>query len=160
MADDEKIDHTTELDAYLRQCVRINPEDIQGEFIRIPGDLAYWNAQYAKAMREHLLAKIDENVLEAQLEPIVRQGLREAGAKITENMVSSAIQSHESLVEAKRRTAEADVAKNECFGYLDSIRSKKDMLISLGAHLRIEMMGDPILRDQMRAAQLIKANDG
>lgn len=151
-----RIDHSDELDSYLRQCVKINPEDIQGEFVRIPADLAYWNSQYAAAMRRHLFSKIDTKVLRARLEPEIRAALIAAGAKLTESMVKAAIDSDERVVEAERMEAEAEVAKNECFGYLDSIRSKKDMLISLGAQLRAEMEGDPLIREQARSRRVME----
>ncbi len=149
------VDPAGEMDAYLKQCVGINPEDIQAEFVRIPGDLAYWNTQYANALREHLLSKLDFDVLKANLDPMVRQALLEAGAKITEATVSSAIESHEQLIDARRACIEAEVAKNERFGCLDAIRAKKEMLISLGAHLRAEMEGDPNIREQARSRKVM-----
>lgn len=152
-SDKSKLDAwLAENDSYLRDCLRINPEDIQAEFIRIPGDLAYWNAQYSQAIRAHLHAKLDEKLLEANLEPVVRQALRDAGAKITEAMVKAGIESHDDYVAAQRKTIEADVWKSECYGRLDAIRSKKEMLVSLGAHLRMEMAADPLIREQMRGA--------
>ena len=153
------LDPTEEMDAYLRQCVKINPEDMQEEFVRIPADLAYWNAKYAQALREHLLSKLDRDVLKANLEPMMRQELAAAGAKITEAVVKAAIESNEAMVEAERRVLEAEVAKNEVFGYLDAIRSKKEMLISLGAHLRAEMEGDPLIREQARSRRVMAGED-
>lgn len=148
-----------EMDAYLKQCVGINPEDIQEEFVRIPSDLAYWNARYARALREHLLAKVDRDVLKAQLDPLIRRELMEAGAKLTEALVKSTIESDDRLIEAERRCVEAEVQKNEVYGYLDAIRSKKEMLISLGAHLRAEMEGDPLIREEAKARKVMRDND-
>ncbi len=149
------LDPTAEMDAYLRDCVKINPEDMQEEFVRIPADLAYWNGKYAQALREHLISKLDRDVMKANLEPMMRQELMEAGAKITEAVVKAAIESNETMVEAERRVVEAEVGKNEVFGYLDAIRSKKEMLISLGAHLRAEMEGDPMIREQARSRKVM-----
>jgi hypothetical protein len=138
------------LDEYLRECVRIDPLDIQAEFIRVPGDLAYWNDRYADALREFLISEADFKILKAQLEPLTRQALLDAGGKTTEAQVKAAIDSDDQVLEAQRRCVEAEVEKNRLYGALDAIRSKKEMLISLGAHLRAEMGGDPVLRDQMR----------
>lgn len=154
------IDRSGELDAYLRQCVNINPEDIQGEFVRVSGYLAYWNTKYAEAMKNHLHAKIDTKVLASRLDPIVRQALTAAGAKLTEAMVKAAIVEHEQMVEAERYEADCEVQKNLHFGYLDAIRAKRDMLISLGAHLRAEMEGDPLIREQARARRVMDNADG
>jgi hypothetical protein len=149
-----ELDPTEQLDEYLRKCVRIDPLDIQTEFIRIPGDLAYWNDRYAEALREHLTSKTDLEVLKAQLQPLVRQALLDAGGKVTEAQVAAAIETHDEVIEAKHRCITAEVEKNRLFGSLDAIRSKKEMLVSLGAHLRAEMGGDPALRDQVRASRL------
>ena len=53
------------VDAYLYDCVNVEPEALQEEFVRIPADLAYWNERYAQAHREHLLAKLDAERAEA-----------------------------------------------------------------------------------------------
>lgn len=148
--------HDVDLEDYLRECVKIEPLAIQEEFVRIPADLAYWNSRYAQALRAHLMAKIDLDVTRAKLQPIVRLALQEAGAKVTESQVDAAIESHDSYVEHRRRVADAEVAKNELFGSLDAIRAKKDMLMSLGAHLRVEMEGDPVMREHMRGRSLAK----
>jgi len=137
-------------DEYLRECVAIEPLAIQEEYVRLPADLAYWNAQYANAQRAHLLAKVNLDVLERELYPVIRAEL-EAGGRATEKMIEAGIGQSEVWVEAKREVAEAEAEKGRLYGVLDAVRSKKDMLISLGAHLRIEMEGDPVLRDHSRA---------
>ncbi len=76
---------------YLAQCTSINDEDIQAEFVRIPADLAYWNAQYAEAQRDALQAKLQLDVMKAKLLPLVRQGLIDAGGKVTESQVDAAL---------------------------------------------------------------------
>lgn len=144
------------VDDYLKQCVSIVPEAIQEEFMRIPAMLAYWNARYAQAIREHLNAKLDEKILRANLLPVIRTELMEAGAKLTESQVEAALDSNESLIEAQRRTIDADAAKAEAYGQLDAIRSKKEMLISLGAQLRAELQGDPLIRETVRGAREFK----
>jgi hypothetical protein len=135
---------------YLGKCVRIDPLDIQSEFIRIPGDLAYWNDQYATALRAALMAKVDLEILKSQLDPLVRQALLDAGGKATEPMVGAAIETNDEVIEAKYHMVEAEVEKSRMYGTLDAIRSKKEVLISLGAHLRAEMANDPMLRDQIK----------
>lgn len=142
------------LDEYLLECVNINPEDIEEEFIRIPGYLAYWNARYAHALKEHLRAKIDLDVMKAQLDPQIRIDLQDRGVKVTEAQVSSGIETHADIIAAREHLAETEATKNEMFGYLDAVRSKKEMLISLGAHLRAEMGGDPHIREEVRSKKI------
>ncbi len=145
-------DPSENLEDYLRKSVKIDPLDIKGEFIRIPADLAFWNGRYADALREFLMAKADLEILKAQLMPLVRQALLDKGAKVTESIIESAVDGDAQVVEARDRLVNAEVEKARLYGTLDAIRSKKEMLISLGAHLRAELEGDPSLRDQHRHA--------
>jgi hypothetical protein len=149
----EEFDPTEKLEAFLRKCVRIDPLDLSQEFVQLSGQLAYWNDRYADALREFLTAKVDLEVLKGQLQPLVRQALLDAGGKTTEAQVASVIETHDEVIDAKHRLVDAEVDKNRLFGSLDAIRSKKEMLISLGAHMRAEMGHDPLLRDQARAAR-------
>ncbi len=149
-----------EMEDYLRECVKIEPLAIQEEFVRIPMDLAYWNARYARALKNYLMSKIEVDVMYARLEPEIRQALINAGAKVTEAQVKSAIESNEDYIAVRRDQVNAEVEKNELFGCLDAIRSKKEMLISLGAHLRAEMEGDPTIREHNRGAKLMTRSRG
>ncbi len=146
----EEFDPTAALEAFLRKCVRIDPLDLSNEFVQLSGQLAYWNDRYADALREFLISKVDLEVLKGQLQPLVRQALLDAGGKTTEAQVTSAIETHDEVIDAKNRLVHAEVEKNRLYGALDAIRSKKEMLISLGAHMRAEMGGDPMLRDQAK----------
>ena len=140
------------LDVYLRECVTIDPLQISAEYIRLPGDLAYWNAQYAEALRAFLRAELSRKVLWARLEPMIRGSIIAKGGKPTEAQVKAAVDGNSDYVEALEAEVEAEVQKNEIYGCLDAIRSKKEMLISLGAHMRAELEGDPSLRELSRGA--------
>ena len=54
-------------DEYLAECVVINDFALDEEFIRMPADMAYWNARYADALRNYLLAKLDHERNAARL---------------------------------------------------------------------------------------------
>lgn len=156
---DPEYPRNAELDKYLKDCVAVCPEAIQEEFVRLPADLAFWNQKYAEALREFLMAKIELDITKARLQPIVRESLKTAGAKVTEALVESAIDSHDACIEARRVLAIAEVSKNELFGNLDAIRAKRDMLMSLGAHLRVEMENDPVIREQVGSRKHLRGND-
>ena len=141
-------------DEYLRQCVRITPEAMSQEYMQLPGLLAYWNAQYARANRAYLDAKLDVAVTRARLQPLVRDALLRAGAKVTESQVEAAIDSNEDMIDAIRRMNAADALKHEAFGIVDTIRAKREMLISLGAHVRAEMAHDPVVREYAKSQRM------
>ncbi len=146
---DEAVDSLD--DDYLRECVRINPEDIQAEFLRIPGDLAYWNAQYAIALKAFLNAEIDVKVTKGRVYAASKEAIIARNGKPTEEAMKALVESNEDYIAQQYACVDAEVKKNELYGKLDAIRSKKEMLISLGAHLRAEMVGDPSLRETVGA---------
>jgi len=135
---------------YLKECVSIFPEQIQEEYVRLPADLAYWNARYAEAQKELMIAKVELDILERELYPVVRQELESGGQRVTEKMIESGIGQSSLWTDAKRRVANAEGEKAKHYGTLDAVRTKRDMLVSLGAHIRAEMQHDPTLRDHSR----------
>lgn len=143
-------DHLVELEDFLRECVGIDPLQINEEFVRIPGQLAYWNARYAKSLKRFLTLKVDLDIQRARLEPILRDIIIKGGGKPTVDSVKAQIEQHEDIMKLRYDLVDAEVEKNEVYGSLDAVRSKKEMLVSLGAHLRAEMGGDPSIRDQQQ----------
>lgn len=136
---------------YLKDCVTIEPLAIQEEYVRLPSDLAYWNARYAEAQKELQIAKVELDVLERELYAVVRNELEQGAKRVTEKMIEAGMGQSSVWVEAKKRVADAEGDRAKMYGILDAVRTKKEMLISLGAHLRIEMAGDPVLREQSKA---------
>lgn len=141
---------------YLSECVTIEPLAIQEEYIRLPADMSYWNARYADAVRGHLLAKHELERVEAQQQLEQREKLAAEGKKPTEAMVSSAVLMSDEYNKAKLASIEAEVAKTRAAGRVDDLHSKREMLISMGAHIRKEMDGDPVLREQMKGTRVSK----
>ena len=145
-------------DTYLAECVHIDPLAVQDEYVRVSADLAYWNAQYAKSVRDSLIAKVELDILERELYPKCRQVLEDGGVRPTEAAIdiectsprATTIGHSDAWKAAKRQLAEAEADKAKAYGVVDAVRAKKDLLISLGAHIRAEMERDPVLRDQQR----------
>lgn len=145
------LDELDELDTYLKDSVRIVPEAIQEEFVRLPADLALWNHRYAQAYQLFVTRKVDADRLEALLEIEHRERLTMAG-KTTESQVKAAVETDSRMYDARRALIDAEVEKVRLNGVLDAVRSKRDMLISIGAHQRAEMQGDPSIRTARRGA--------
>jgi hypothetical protein len=149
-----------ELAQYLKDCVRIEPLALEEEFVRMPADLAYWNERYAKAVRAHLIAKIDGDRSRAW----ARQALRIkftnpenahmlGGGKVTEALLESHITVYPSVRAADDAEIEAEAKKIRLHGIIEAIRTKRDMLISLGANMRAEMQNDPMIKNEQREAR-------
>lgn len=144
--------HDMDVDDYLAQAVGIDPLAIQEEYVRVPAELAYWNCKYAEAVNRHLRAKHHLEVTEAQLRFLCRDALEEAGRKVTESTVDSAMLRHSSYEPARFAAIEAEVEVKRLAGVVDAVRTKRDMLVSLGAHVRAEMQHDPVIRSEQRDA--------
>lgn len=133
-------------EGYLRECIEIDRDNVNSEFVRVPSDLAFWNEKYADALGRYLRAERHVKSIKALIEPEVREQLIADNGKTTEPRVKAAIESDARVRHAYRRFIDADVERTRIFGRIDAIRAKKDSLISLGAQLRSELEGDPSIR--------------
>lgn len=133
----------------VRDAVQIEPLAMQEEFVRIPADLSHWNAKYTEALKAFLLAKARAEEIWARVWLTTREALL-ADGKATEKLIEAKAQGDEDYQKAHLALIEAEVEKARVMGVVDAIRAKKEMLISLGATIRAEMEGDPLLKREMR----------
>ena len=134
----------------VREATIIEPKMLEEEYIRVPGDLAYWNEQFSRAREAHLRAELSREVEEAGLRLEVRAALVAKGEKATEATLDALVVTDPRYREMREREITADGRKQRVLGVLDAIRGKRDMLISLGAQMRAEMAGDPSIRRDAR----------
>lgn len=136
-------------DKYLEECLKIEPLAIEEEFIRVPADLAFWNDRYAsvyqhfhemKLAREqlyhHLYKQFGDDMLTRQVK------------KPTIVEITAAVETDPEFLIARTAEITADAERVRLYGIMDSLRSKRDMLISLGAHIRALMNQDPMIKQQ------------
>lgn len=124
---------------YLKQSVEIIPEAIQEEFVRVPVDLAYWGERYAEAVKEFLTAEHERKTLYATLRLQVRELAASKGEKLTEKDCDAWVEQTPKFQQAKLAEIEAEAAKIAAKARLDAVTAKRDMCMSLGAHIRAEM---------------------
>jgi hypothetical protein len=60
--------------------------------------------------------------------------------------------------QARAKEVAADAERVRLYGVLDALRSKRDMLISLGAHIRAEMQHDPMIRERAALDREVATN--
>lgn len=135
-----------EVDDFLHDCVNVDPLFVKEEFTRVAYDLAYWNERYAVAYRAWLKAKINERRTLAFADARIRARFTDEGVKPTEPMVAAEVSVDDAVYAAQLASMEAEVEKVRLHGVVDAVRSKKDALVSIGAHVRAEMAGDPAIR--------------
>lgn len=130
-----------EIDDYLKQCIELEPEVITEEFSRISADYAYWNERYATANNVLLNAEFEEEKASARgYLKYKEQG--DAKKVPTEEAVKSAIRLDPHYGEARMALIGAQHERDHLKGILETLRTKREMLISVGAHLRQEEKGD------------------
>src|SRR5262249_46308470 len=108
-------------------------------------------------LRTYLMAKLNVEEIESRLWLMYRERLK-ADGRTTEKQIESYVTSDEEMHKARIDLIEAEVKKNRTSGIVDAIKARKESLISLGAHVRSELQGDPELRAQHREYRLGKQN--
>lgn len=147
---------------YAQQCVTIEPLQVQEEYVRVPSDLAHWNGKWTDAIDEDTKAAAERKELKATITLEIRWAkenqLEYTSADkrtwpvkaLTEAVVDSIIQLDPRYLVTLDRERLADVEKTRIAGVIEAIRAKKEMLISLGAHQRLEMERDPQVNQRNR----------
>ena len=156
----------------LNEDLRIDPMNISADFCEQPAKYAYWATVTAQAKslveRKRLeVEKLEDylkKTLVGELDGEVRRELEMNGEKITETKVVNGIFVHpkyvetqeklyslkEELVDLQQKFAVLDIAR-------DAMNQRKDMLISLGAQLRVEgNNADVFIKD--KAAEVVKSS--
>lgn len=137
-----------EIDDYLKECVDMVPDLLSEEFARMSADYAYWNERYAAANRRELEA--EWGVSKAYSATYLRKklALEEAGKKAPEATVDAEVKADEAYGAAVQEHIDAQAEREHLKGVLEALRTKREMLVSAGAHQRQEMQGDMAMRDR------------
>lgn len=125
-------------DEYVRQATSIDANSINDEFVRTPSDLAYFNSLYADAYRDWQLAKMHTEQVYGNLTVQLRERLKAINPKTTVSEVESTVTTHPEYTDIRNVELSLEVDKVRLTGICEAIRCKKEMLISLGAHIRFE----------------------
>lgn len=127
---DKTLDHSV---------VSINPLDIQGEFCRVSEDLGWWSVLAAEAESELVRAKQKLDRVEAAQADLVRSMLLSEGTKPTVDVVNSKVRRSQVVQAAENEYAEAVFNRTKLKGIALAIKTKADMLVSLGSMIRAEL---------------------
>lgn len=139
------------------EAVKIEPLLLEEEFTRLPSDLAYWNAQFARANERHLRAKHEQDRGYARLMLLKREELIDRGEKLTEALVKATVESSDEWNDIRVSAIEAEVERERLKGLIVALMVKKDALVSIGAQMRAEMGADPRIRDEARGVREVRA---
>jgi len=128
--------------------VHIDPLLIQKEYIMLPGQLAHRNAAFAVAYEDYLESDLEYDRITARLRIFYREVIEAEGGKSTEGAIKDRVETDQRWINAKLNRIDAEVTMVQAKGKVEALRAKKDMLVSVGAHIRAELGGDPSLRDR------------
>ena len=123
----------------IQECVDIGTRQLDLEFQRVPADYAYWSEQYAEAKKSYLLAKANTKSTYARVRLETRETLTMQGERVTEARLDSEVEINAEYADARRSEILSEVEMVRLYGFLEAIKSKREMLISIGAHVRQEM---------------------
>jgi len=143
--------------AEIRRAVSIRPGAIQEEYVQLPSTLHRWLSERTEAAFALRVAELDLEVVEARVKTAVRKARLEeietagAGTKIkplTEDQAADALVLDEEYQGARRKVAEVAANKSRAQDMVDAVNAKREMLVSLGADLRVQAENDPSIRDR------------
>lgn len=144
--------------AEIKAAVSINPNAIQEEYVQLPATLHRWIQARVDAAEAHRLAELDETVMEEKLRIDVRALNDEALAskaadigkvkKLTVDEANALVVTDARYRAVHEKTIATAKAKETADGMVEAIKTKRDMLISLGATLRAEHEIEMMIKDR------------
>jgi hypothetical protein len=123
----------------IKDCVTIDQTNLQDEYQRIAADYAYWSEKCSVSQQTYLLRKMERQRMWAQTKIELRETLTMQGERVTEARLDTETEVNDEYCAAKEMEIIAEVDYTKLKGYLEAIKTKREMLISLGAHMRQEM---------------------
>lgn len=157
-----------DVEDFLARCVQIEPMMLEEEFVSLPSQMAYWNERYAQANRTYLQAKIKREGTFArvrlELKAKAEMTSQEAADDKAEDKKKAAKPKGPTVDDLKAMTDQnpevraavehelmSEVEYDRLRGVMEALRAKREMLVSLGAHLRAEMAVNPNMREEVRS---------
>jgi len=122
-----------------RPSFNIVPEDVKNEYIRMSPQIARATEEYSEALQAVLETKQYRDETYAML---YMEVCSDADKKPSEGYIRNSILSNSIYQDVCRAYSAAEGQKSRLAGDLEALRTKKDMLVSLGAHVRIELQAE------------------
>jgi hypothetical protein len=132
------------------QAVAINPGMLRDEFVAFPAQLAYYGERYSLAIAR--AAALEEQREDIEAEVYLELRANKADGQ-TEKVLASMVRMDKRVKLARDMALEAEANKQRFkHKVMDPLYAKKDMLVSIGAHQRAELSGDPMVKHARRDA--------
>jgi len=124
--------------------LRIEEANVRQHYLDLPGEVAFWASRAANEANQSMRANYAYKRGRANASEQYRAQAAAVGEKMTESRLSVLVDADgtEASLYDEYLQVEAQHAKSKAL--LEGMRSKRDMLISLGAHIRQEMQTMPM----------------
>lgn len=139
------------LDPDMLEAIDFDDAQLDEEYTTYSGNLAYWNANYVRALKRFMISNYIYKKVHARLWLEIREEAQAEGQKMTTDDLKCAVRMRDEYEEAHLAMIEAEAEKERLRKFAESLTAKRDMLQSFGAKLRAELEGDPSLRKYTRA---------
>jgi len=117
----------------------IDDSDLCTEFAELAGHVAYYGSMLAQARTDRELAKLALEETRAKAHLLVRESTANAKPKPTVADIDATVAMRADVHDARMAYIESEAAHELAKSNLAAMLAKRDMLISLGAHVRSEM---------------------
>lgn len=125
----------------------ITGENINKAIMEQPGLFAWYSVICSKAKRLVDLKKAEKKKLYAQLDKRYRNELE----KVTDKSVEQAIERDIKYLNLNKEVIDAEYSYNIAYAAVDTLKQKKDMLITLASNMRAERDSDiTLLKDKVK----------
>jgi len=148
-----------EFEDLLIEAIKIDPLDLQIQFAEYSAHLAYWGARMVEAERDFQYADKNYDEVVSKTSLILREQLTKDGKKPTEATIEAATHLDPEVSKARQDRIESDARMRRLKTDLEAVRSKRDMLMMMGAQIRAEIQADPRIKDQMADAKSSQLNN-
>lgn len=133
-----------------RRVSEIDMRDLNAEFCRIPGDIDYYGELYAKASGKLQKIKIELKREEAKsflVHKNTGSGSRPGTAPSDKVCEQVALQDRD-VIQLQDQYVEASIETEKLKNTMEALKTKRDMLIQLGASERKTREYNPVIRDK------------
>jgi hypothetical protein len=132
----------------LASDLRINPLDINADVIRQPGLFAYYCEHLHEAEKKLGMAELQTKILYAALDRQMRDMAMSKREKVTEAQIENGIMCNTHYQEKRREVIELQSQVSQLKSVVESLRQKKDMLITASTNIRADKASGFAIRDE------------
>ncbi len=139
-----------DIEDFIEDVIGVDLDNLKEELLRVPADLARYNAMHASAYNAYLRAKNLRECAFADLinDPDFIEDLeKRLKKKPNLDQIKAAITRHEDYVVAKSKEIRTEIEMKRALGCVDAIRSKISMLQMATALIRDEINAEDDFSD-------------